>query len=224
MRLLVVEDEYKIGQALKKGLSAEGYAVDLETDGDSGLGAALSEPYDLIILDRMLPGGVDGLAIAEKLRQKGFRQPILMLTAKDAIADRVEGLDSGANDYLIKPFAFEELVARVRALLRKNTTHSSSVITYADLVLDTASKTVLRAGSEIELTAKEYALLSYLMHNPQITLSKQQLIEHVWDFDADILPNNVEAYIGYLRTKLGQPELIHTKRGFGYVLKEPKQR
>ena len=227
MRLLVVEDEYKIGQALKKGLNSEGYAVDLETNGENALAAALSEPYDLIILDRMLPGGLDGIDIAKKLRNENKKVPIIMLTAKDAISDRVEGLDGGANDYLVKPFAFDELLARVRTQLRKNTVHESSIIKYSDITMNTTTKKVERRGHEIELTAKEYSLLNYFMHNPEVVLSKQQIIEHVWDFDADILPNNVEAYVGYLRNKLQKPfknapDLLQTKRGFGYILKEQK--
>ncbi len=222
MRILVVEDEYKIGQALKKGLSQEGYAVDLESDGDSGLQSATTGHYDLLILDRMLPGQFDGVQIARSMRASNIDVPILMLTAKDAISDRVEGLDSGANDYLVKPFAFDELLARVRALLRKTTPHKTSNIKYADLTLDTKNKVAVRGGKTIDLTAKEYALLSYFMHNPEMVISKDQLIEHVWDFDADILPNNVEAYVGYLRSKIEQPfkdspKLIHTRRGFGYM-------
>lgn len=224
MRLLVVEDDYKIGNALKRGLEQEAYAVDLERDGDAGLASAETGSYDLLVLDRMLPGGYDGLAIAKAMREAGHKTPILMLTARGATSDRVDGLDAGADDYLVKPFAFEELLARVRALLRRPTDQLDSKLKYADLVIDTSLQTAERAGRELELTRKEYALLCYLARNPERILSKDQIIEHVWDFDADILPNTVEAYIGYLRQKLEQPfkdspRLIHTKRGFGYILK-----
>lgn len=225
MRILIVEDEVKIATALKRGLEQEAYAVDMEHDGDSGLGAATSEPYDLIILDRMLPGGYDGMSIAKELRAAGKKIPILMLTAKDAVSDRVGGLDAGADDYLVKPFAFEELLARVRALLRRPEPQSAGVLTYKDIEVNIVTKAVKRAGQSIDLTRKEYALLEYFLRNPEVVLSKQQLTEHVWNFDADILPNTVEVYVGYLRGKVekpfkDKPQLFHTKRGFGYVMKE----
>jgi DNA-binding response OmpR family regulator len=220
MRILVVEDEHKIANAIKQGLAQEKYAVDVEYDGDSGLGAALSEPYDLMIIDRMLPGSVEGLDIIRKVRDKGIHTPVLILTAKDQIRDRVAGLDSGADDYLIKPFSFEELLARVRALLRRPTETQGTVLKVNDLSLDTVSFSVNRSGKNIDLSAKEFALLEYLMRNHGRVLNKDTIISHVWDFDADILPNTVEVYIGYLRNKVDKPfkspELIHTLRGFGY--------
>jgi DNA-binding response OmpR family regulator len=220
MRILIVEDEQKIARALKQGLAQEKFAVDVEHDSDSGLGAALNEPYDLMIIDLMLPGSVDGLEICRQVRQKGLHTPILILTAKGQIRDRVEGLDTGADDYLVKPFSFDELLARVRALLRRPPQTKGNVLKVGDLALDTLSYQVKRAGKTIELSAKEFALLEYLMRNSGQVLSKDNIIGHVWDFDADILPNTVEVYMGYLRNKVDrpflEPSLIHTVRGFGY--------
>jgi DNA-binding response OmpR family regulator len=222
MRILVIEDEHKIAGAIKRGLEQEKFAVDLEYDAEAGLGAALSEPYDLILIDRMLPGSMDGLSICRQLRQKKIHTPVLILTAKDQIKDRVEGLDAGADDYLVKPFSFEELLARIRALLRRPSTSLSNVLKVADLELDTQSYEVKRSGKTVQLSSKEFALLEYLMRNPDRVLSKDTIITHVWDFDADILPNTVEVYIGYLRNKLDKPfegpSLIHTLRGFGYKI------
>jgi DNA-binding response OmpR family regulator len=220
MRILVVEDEHKIANAIKQGLTQEKYAVDVEYDGDSGLGAALSEPYDLMIIDRMLPGSVEGLDICRQVREKGIHAPILILTAKDQVHDRVAGLDSGADDYLIKPFSFEELLARIRALLRRPSESQGTILKVGNLSLDTVSFNVTREGKIIDLSAKEFALLEYLMRNRGRVLNKDTIIAHVWDFDADILPNTVEVYIGYLRNKVDKPfkspALIHTLRGFGY--------
>jgi DNA-binding response OmpR family regulator len=222
MRILVVEDEHKIAGAIKRGLEQESYAVDAAYDGDEGLSSALTDEYDVIILDRMLPGLLDGAEICKEVRANGVRTPILMLTAKDKIADRVEGLNAGADDYLIKPFAFEELLARVHALMRRPQDHVGNVLELNDLSLDTASYEVKRAGRKIKLSQREYALLEYLMRNQNRTLSKNNIISHVWDYDADILPNTLEVYIGYLRNKIERPfrgpELIHTIRGFGYKL------
>ncbi len=222
MRVLIIEDEHKIANALRQGLSQEKYAVDVEYDGDGGLGAALSEPYDLMIIDRMLPGNVDGLQICREVREKGIHTPIIFLTAKDQIRDRVTGLDAGADDYLVKPFSFEELLARVRALLRRPKESVGTVLQVEDLSLDTVSYDVNRAGKPIRLSTKEFALLEYLMRNNNRVLSKDTIIAHVWDFDADILPNTVEVYVGYLRNKVDKPfknqPLIHTLRGFGYKL------
>jgi DNA-binding response OmpR family regulator len=222
MRILVIEDEHKIANAIKQGLVQEKFAVDVEYDGDGGLGAALSEPYDLLIIDRMLPGGVDGLEICRQVRAKGIHTPIIFLTAKDQIRDRVSGLDAGADDYLIKPFSFEELLARVRALLRRPQETIGTVLSVGNLSLDTVSYDVKRAGQSIRLSTKEFALLEYLMRNAGRVLNKDNIIAHVWDFDADILPNTVEVYVGYLRNKVDKPfkkpELIHTLRGFGYKL------
>ena len=221
MRILIVEDEHKIAAALKRGLEQERYAVDAIFEGKEGLAMATTEPYDLMILDRMLPGIADGLNICKAVRDKGIHTPILMLTAKDQISDKVQGLDSGADDYLIKPFAFEELLSRVRALLRRPEAALESTLTVEDLTMDTVTYDVRRDTSSISLSAKEYALLEYLMRNIGRTVSKDQIISHVWDYDADILPNTVEVYIGYLRAKVdkpfkGRPSLINTVRGFGY--------
>ncbi len=222
MRILVVEDEHKIAQALKRGLEQEHYAVDVAFNGDDGLASARAETYDLIVLDRMLPGK-DGIAICRELRKDGNHAPILMLTAKDQVRDRVEGLDAGADDYVVKPFSFEELLARVRALLRRPHEAADTVLTVADLTLDPASFSVSRASTPILLSGKEFALLEYLMRSAGRVLSKDMIMSHVWDFDADILPNTVEVYIGYLRNKIDKPfpapNLIHTRRGFGYTLK-----
>jgi DNA-binding response OmpR family regulator len=222
MRILVVEDEHKIANALKQGLVQENFAVDTEYDGDSGLGAALNESYDVMIIDRMLPGSVDGLEICRQVRSSGIHTPILLLTAKGQVGDRVEGLNSGADDYLIKPFSFEELLARIRALLRRPQAVQSNVIKVGDLALDTINFQVERSGRVIKLSAKEFALLEYLMRNAGRVLSKDNIISHVWDFDSDILPNTVEVYIGYLRGKIDKPfgrPLLRTNRGFGYVIK-----
>lgn len=220
MRILVVEDEHKIANALKRGLEQHAYAVDVAYDGDSGLTMATTEPYDLIILDRMLPGKVDGIGILQAVRNEGKHTPILLLTAKDKVLDRAEGLNAGADDYLVKPFAFVELIARVRALLRRPSAALPTVLTYKDVVLDPETFSVERAGKKIELTSKEFALLSYFLRNPERIITKDNLIAQVWNYDADVLPNTVEVYVGYLRTKLEKPfkgpQLIHTKRGFGY--------
>jgi two-component system, OmpR family, response regulator len=227
MKLLVVEDEHKIANAIKQGLEQESYAVDVAYDGDQGLANALNESYDLMILDRMLPGSVDGIAICKQVRQKGIHTPVLMLTAKDQINDRVVGLDSGADDYLIKPFAFEELLARIRALLRRPKDTASPILRAKDLSLDPASFSVKRHDKTINLSKREFALLEYLMRNKGRILSKQNIINHVWDFDADVLPNTVEVYMGYLRQKIDKPfkgaALIHTVRGFGYRLGDQKE-
>jgi len=222
----VIEDEHKIANALKSGLAQEKYAVDVEYDGDSGLGAGLNESYDLMIIDRMLPGSVDGLAICRELRANNIHTPILLLTAKDQVRDRVEGLNAGADDYLVKPFSFEELLARARALLRRPRETKGTVLRVNDLSLNTINYEVKRAGQPLHLSSKEFALLEYLMRNSGRIVSKDNIIAHVWDFDADILPNTVEVYIGYLRNKVDKPfkspNLIHTQRGFGYKLETQK--
>lgn len=200
----------------------EKYAVDVEYDADTGLGAALNEPYDLMIIDRMLPGSMEGLDICRHVRKEKIHAPILILTAKGQVTDRVSGLDAGADDYLIKPFSFEELLARVRALLRRPSETQGTVLKVGDLSLDTVTYDVRRGGKPISLSAKEFALLEYLMRNSGRVLNKDAIISHVWDFDADILPNTVEVYIGYLRNKVDKPfkgpSLINTQRGFGYRL------
>lgn len=222
MRVLVIEDDHKIANAIKKGLEQESFAVDLSFDGKDGLGSALTTEYDLIIIDRMLPE-VDGIKICRALRDKKINTPILFLTAKDKIKDRVEGLNAGADDYLVKPFAFAELLARVRALLRRPSKTVDNTLSVSDLTLNTLTFEVTRRTKDINLSSKEFALLEYMMRNPKRILTKDNIISHVWDYDADILPNTVEVYIGYLRNKIDKPfkgaaKLIKTIRGFGYKL------
>jgi DNA-binding response OmpR family regulator len=221
MRILIIEDEHKITGALKKALEQESYAVDISYDGDDGYAMAMTEPYDAAIIDRMIPGAYDGLAIVKAMRKAKIHTPVLLLTAMSNVRDRTKGLDSGADDYLVKPFALEELLARVRALLRRPTKQQSAILTVGDLTLDTNNYVVKRAGDEINLTSKEFALLEYLMRNNGRPISKDVIISHVWDYDSDILPNTVEVYVKYLRTKIDVPyktDLIHTIRGFGYKL------
>lgn len=221
MRILIVEDEVKIAQTIKKGLELKGYAVDAVYDGDSGYSHAVDPDYDLIVLDRMLPGSVDGVELCKKMRAEGVQTPVLMLTARGTIGDKVEGLNSGADDYLVKPFSFDELTARVKALLRRPRAHTGAVITVGDLSLDTSTYAVKRADQEIKLSQKEFSLLEYLMHHAGKVVTKDMIISHVWDGDADVLPNTVEVYMGYLRNKIDRPftdkqPLLHTLRGFGY--------
>lgn len=222
MRILVIEDEHKIAGALRRGLEQENYAVDVAYDASEGLSSALTGSHDIIIMDRMLPGLIEGVDICREIRAEGIHTPVLMLTAMDQTRDRVAGLDAGADDYLVKPFAFEELLARVRALLRRPHDNVGTELVLADLRLDTASYDVTRAGQPIRLSSKEYALLEYLLRNQNRVLSKNAIIEHVWNFDADILPNTVEVYVGYLRAKIDKPfagpHLLQTVRGFGYKL------
>lgn len=220
MRILIVEDEHKIASSLKKGLEQESYAVDVAYTGTDGYDLAATEDYDVIVLDIMLPE-MNGIDICKKLRTNQIHTPILMLTAKGQISDKVEGLNAGADDYLAKPFAFEELLARIKALSRRPLTTVGTILTVEDLELNTISYEVKRDGKQIQLSSKEYALLEYLLHHPNQTLTKEQIISHVWDYDADVLPNTVEVYIGYLRNKIDKPfpkdpALIHTIRGFGY--------
>lgn len=222
MRVLVVEDERKIAQAIKKGLEQETFAVDVCYDGDEGLRYALDEPYDIIILDRMLPEK-DGVTVCKELRAAGKHMPVLFLTAKDKVGDRVDGLNAGADDYLIKPFAFEELLARVRTLLRRPSQLISPELECNNLKLNTQTFAVTRAGKTVQLTQKEFALLEYLLRKQGTIVTKETIIAHVWDYDADILPNTVEVYVGYLRNKVDKAfpkskPLIHTVRGFGYKL------
>lgn len=221
MRVLIVEDEHKIARALKKALEQETYAVDVAYDGDEGHAMATTEPYDIAIIDRMLPGEYDGLAIVRAMREAKVHTPVLFLSALGSITERTIGLDAGADDYLVKPFALEELLARVRALLRRPTEQQATILTVDDLTLNTVTYSVERAGQPIQLTSKEFALLEYMLRNPGRPLSKEVIISHVWDYDADILPNTVEVYIKYLRNKIDAPfkkPLIHTVRGFGYKL------
>jgi len=226
MRILVVEDDHKIAQALKRGLERQAYAVDVCFDGEDGLAMATSEKYDLMILDRMLPS-LDGITILKNVREAGIHTPVLFLTAKDRVLDRAEGLNSGADDYLVKPFAFIELLARVRALLRRPHEKIDTNIEVNDVELDRDNFIAKRNNVDIELTSKEFSLLEYLMNNPGRIITKEQIMQHVWDYDSDILPNTVEVYIGYLRNKIDKafptlPKLIHTRRGFGYVFGEKK--
>lgn len=222
MRLLVVEDEHKIASSIKKGLEMESFAVDTAFDGVSGYDMASAEKYDLLILDLMLPG-MDGTTICRRLRQEGNHVPILMLTAKSQVEDKVTNLNTGADDYLTKPFAFSELVARTRALLRRPKASLSQSLTVSDLTLEPASFEARRQGTLIPLSRREFSLLEYLMRHPDKILTKDQIIQSVWNYDSDILPNTVEVYIKNLRTKVDvpfpkSPPLIHTIRGFGYKI------
>jgi len=220
---LVVEDEEKIAAAIKRGLELKGYAVDLVHDADTGLSYAVDADYDAIILDRMLPGSIDGAEIAQKARQEGQQAPILILTARGAVSDKIEGLHSGADDYLVKPFSFDELLARLQALLRRPPLQTASILEEGDLTVDPASYTVTRAGSSIKLSRKEFSLLEYLLRHAGQVVTKDMIITHVWNEDALVLPNTVEVYMGYLRNKIDRPfpkakPLLHTMRGFGYKL------
>lgn len=219
MRVLIVEDDHTIAQAIKEGLEQESFAVDVAYDGEEGYASAAYESYDLIVLDIMLPG-MDGIEVAKRLREKNVHSRILMLTARDSVPDKVRGLNTGADDYMSKPFSFEELLARIRALLRRPHEKIGEVLTAADLTLDTVNKEVRRSGKLINLSSKEYALLEYLLRNKGTVLSKNNIMNHVWDFDADILPNTVEVFVNYLRTKVDKPfkgpAIIKTVRGFGY--------
>lgn len=221
MRILIIEDEHKIARALGRALEQEKYAVDIAYDGDEGYAMATTEPYDAMVIDRMIPGEYDGLAIVKALRTMKIHTPVLLLTALGSLRDKTDGLDSGADDYLVKPFALEELLARVRALLRRPREQQSVQLKVGDLSLDTVTFSVRRAEQTIHLTSKEFALLEYLMRNADRPLSKDLIIAHVWDYDANILPNTVEVYVKYLRNKIDAPfktPLIHTVRGFGYKI------
>ncbi len=225
MRILLIEDEHKIARALKKALEQESFAVDVAFDGDEGYAMATTEPYDVAIIDRMLPGEYDGLAIVKAMRDAKIHTPVLLLTALGSVSDRTTGLDSGADDYLVKPFALEELLARVRALLRRPAEQQATILRAGDLSLNTVTFEVKRGDKDIHLTGKEFALLEYLLRNQDRPLPKELIISHVWDYDADILPNTVEVYIKYLRHKIDEPfdvQLIQTVRGFGYKLQAPK--
>jgi DNA-binding response OmpR family regulator len=222
VKVLIVEDEHKIANLIKQGFEQERFVVDVAYDGTAGYDYASSEPYDAIILDRLLPG-IDGLEICQKLREQGNHIPILMLTAKGQVFEKVEGLNSGADDYLTKPFAFEELLARIKALARRPKTTTGNVLQVEDLSLNTNTYEIKRGNDQMSLSSKEFALLEYLMRHQNKTLSKEQIINHVWSYDANILPNTVEVFIGYLRNKIDRPfkdkqNLIHTVRGFGYKI------
>ena len=223
MRILVIEDEPKIAQAVKKGLELKGYAVDVVYDSDSGLSYGSDPDYDLIVLDRMLPGKIDGTKLCKQLREDKINTPIIMLTARGTIGDRVEGLNSGADDYLVKPFSFDELTARVQALLRRPPVNVGIELSLDDLTLNPQTYEVKRGNKTIKLSHKEFALLEYMLHHQNQIITKEMLVNHIWDEDSDVLPNTIEVYMGYLRNKIDRPfpkkkPLIHTLRGFGYKL------
>jgi two-component system response regulator MprA len=220
-RVLVIEDEDRIRQFLQRGLTYEGYRVDVASDGPAGLALARENPPDLVILDWMLPG-MDGLEVCRRLRAGG-PVPILMLTAKDSVGDRVQGLDAGADDYLVKPFAFDELLARLRALLRRAAPAQPEVLRFADLSLDTGTRQAFRGQRAIDLTAKEYELLELFMTHPRQVLTRELIFDRVWGYDFGGESNIIEVYVRYLRQKSeagGEPRLLHTVRGVGYVLRE----
>ncbi len=221
MRILVVEDEKKVAGFIKKGLSEEGYAVDVANDGRSGLQLSLDRVHDLIILDIQLPK-MDGLSVLGTLRKEKIATPVLLLTVRATIEDKVLGLDAGADDYLTKPFAFQELLARVRALLRRSAENRQPVLQIADLTLDPARRSVFRGAEKIDLTAREFALLEYFMRNEGRVLTRTMISEHVWDYDFDSGTNVIDVYVNYLRRKIDSGfdrKLIHTVRGVGYILK-----
>lgn len=220
MRILVVEDEHRIANSIKKGLEQERYAVDVTYTGTDGYDMASTEDYDGIILDIMLPE-MNGIEICKQLRKDKIHTPILMLTAKGQTEDKVEGLDAGADDYMTKPFSFDELLARMRALTRRQGAVLNNLLSVEDLSIDTKQYVVKRGGKNIKLSSKEFSLLEYLISHKNTIVTKDQIIAHVWDYDADILPNTIEVYIKNLRNKVDKPfnnkkPLIHTVRGFGY--------
>jgi two-component system, OmpR family, response regulator len=222
MKILVIEDEHKIANSIKKGLEQESFVVDLAYDGIEGYDLASGEEYDVIVLDLMLPG-MNGIKICQKLRQEKNHTPIIVLTAKGELDDKILGLNTGADDYLVKPFAFGELVARIRALARRPNNSLGSILELDDLTLNSLTYEVKRGNHQVNLSKKEFELLEYLLRHQNNILTKDQIINHVWSYEADILPNTVEVYIGYLRNKIDKPfpkkkALIHTIRGFGYKL------
>jgi heavy metal response regulator len=221
MRILVVEDEKKVASFIKRGLEAANYSVEVEYDGEAGLSRLLKGDYDLVILDVMLPK-LDGLSLMKQIRQRQVNTPVLLLTARVTVADRVMGLDLGADDYLTKPFAFEELLARVRVLLRRGAA-APAVLSVADLRLDPVTREVTRGNQRIDLTAKEFALLEFLLRRQDQVLSRAIIAQHVWGVNYDTFTNVIDVYVNYLRKKIDSgfdPKLIHTVRGVGYVLKE----
>jgi DNA-binding response OmpR family regulator len=220
MRVLLVEDYMPLRESVTQALEEAGFAVDASADGEEGLWYARSSDYDAIVLDIVLPK-LDGLSVLQQLRKAGSRTPVLLLTAKDTVADRVTGLDLGADDYLVKPFALEELLARVRALLRRKYDAADPIIRVQDLEVNTVSRIVRRGGERIDLTAREYALLEFLARRMGEIVSRTEIWEHVYDFRSTVESNVVDVYVGYLRKKIecgGLPRLIHTRRGQGYVL------
>jgi DNA-binding response OmpR family regulator len=222
MRLLVIEDQDKVSGFIKKGLEEEGYAVDIARDGQEGLNMALDRVHDLIILDIQLPK-IDGLQILREFRDQGVVTPVLLLTVRATIEDKVLGLDSGADDYLPKPFAFQELVARVRALLRRRPDTEPTLVKIADLTLDPARRMVMRGDKRIDLSPREFSLLNYFMRNPERVLTRTMITEHVWDYDFDSDTNVIDVYVNYLRKKIDtgrNNKLIQTVRGVGYMMKK----
>lgn len=222
MKVLVIEDEHRIAAYIKKGLELKAYAVDVAYDGEEGFDLASSEEYDVIVLDRMLPK-MDGMEMCKQLREGKNHTPILMLTARTEVEDRVEGLECGADDYLGKPFAFVELLARVKALTRRPKNHAGNILSVGNLNLDTNSYEVTRSGKSVELSRKEFSLLEFLMRHKGQILTAEQLLEQVWSYESDVLPNTVQVYIGYLRNKIDrafpkEEPLVKTVRGFGYKL------
>ena len=221
MRVLVVEDEPGVSSFIRQGLTEAGYAVDIAADGEEGVAYALAAEYDLMVVDIMLPKR-DGLSLLREIRSEGVKTPVLLLTARDAIDDRVKGLDAGADDYLVKPFAFQELLARIRALLRRPPLQTGSILRASDLEMDLTTRQVWRAGKAISLTPREFSLLEMLLRHPNQVLSRTQILEHVWSFNFYGSSKVVDVYIGYLRRKIDSgfaSPLIHTVRGVGYVLK-----
>lgn len=222
MRILLVEDEKDLAYIIKQGLEEEGYVVDVAHDGEEGLYMAETFPLDAIVLDIMLPL-MDGLTVLSTLRKKGIMTPVILLTARDALLDKIKGLDTGADDYLTKPFVFDELLARIRSLLRRKTTVKEAIIRIADLEIDTASHEVKRGGKPINLSAREYALLEYLAYEKGKVVSRTDIVEHIYHEEADMDSNVVDVYINYLRNKIDKDfshKLIHTVRGAGYILKD----
>jgi DNA-binding response OmpR family regulator len=222
MRILIVEDEQKLANAMKRALELQKYAVGVAYDGTTGYDLAIGEAFDLIILDLMLPG-IDGVEICKKIREEGLHTPILILTAKSQIDDKITGLDAGADDYMIKPFSFEELFARVRALIRRPQHIDMNILKAKDLTLNTVTYKVKRKNQLIQLSTKEFSILEYLLRNKNIVISREQLISHVWNYDADVLPNVVEVHIKHLRDKVDAPfstPIIGTVRGKGYIVED----
>ncbi|MEQ8221648.1 MAG: response regulator transcription factor [Candidatus Eremiobacterota bacterium] len=222
MRILLIEDEKKVARFISKGLIEESYAVDVAYDGEEGLFLAEVNDYDLIILDIMLPKK-DGFEVLKTLRNKGFTTPVIMLTAKDELESKIQGLDLGADDYMTKPFAFSELMARIRAVTRRKQEKADNRLQLGDLVIDAVTRTVTRGNKPVELTNKEYALLEYFIRNPGRVLSRTMIAEHVWDYQFDPMTNVIDVYVNYLRQKIDrgfEKKLIHTIRGVGYVIRE----
>ena len=222
MRILLVEDEVKLAHAMKRALELQKYAVDVVNNGKDGLDFAVGEDFNLIILDVMLPQ-MDGIEICRRIRAEGIHTPVMMLTAKGQISDKVTGLDVGADDYVVKPFSFEELFARVRALVRRPAQTNDPILSIRDLTLDPKTFTVRRNDKLIDLSAKEFSLLEYLLRNKNAVMNKDQIISHVWNYDSDVLPSTIEVHVKHLRDKIdikGENSLIHTIRGRGYTIRE----